>query len=171
MLKILQARLQQFISQEPQKYKLSFWRGRGTRDQIANMHWIMEKKKGVAEEHLLHWLKPLTVWITAHCGEFIKKWEYQTTLPVHWAACMWVKKHHWESNMEQLTGSKLGKGCIKAVYCLHAYLTSMHRVQRVKCQSGWIASWNQDCQQKYQHPQICRWYHPNDRTWERVKRS
>ena len=39
------SRLQQFISQEPQKYKLSFWRGRGTRDQIANMHWIMEKKR------------------------------------------------------------------------------------------------------------------------------
>ena len=52
-------------------------------------------------------------------------------------------------NMEQWTGSKLGKEYVKAVHWHRAYLTSM-RVHHVKCQAGWITSWNQDCQEKYQ---------------------
>ena len=48
---------------------------------------------------------------------FKKRWEYQTTLPVSCETCMWVKKQQLESDMEQLTGSKLGKEDIKAVYC------------------------------------------------------
>ena len=62
-------------------------------------------------------LKPLTVWITANCGKFLKKLEYQTTLPESWGICMQVKKQELEPDMEQQTDSKLGKGYIKAVYC------------------------------------------------------
>ena len=54
-------------------------------------------------------LKPLTVCITANCGQFLKKWEYQTTLPAFWKICMQVKKQQLELDMEQQTGSKLGK--------------------------------------------------------------
>ena len=69
--------------------------------------------------------KPLTVWITTDCGQFFKRWEYQTTLPVSWEICMQVKKQQLEMDMEQQIGSKLGKECIKAV-CYHlAYLTYM----------------------------------------------
>ena len=52
---------------------------------------------------LLTMPKPLTVWITTDCGKFLKKWEYQTTLPASWEICMQVKL---ELNMEQQTGSK-----------------------------------------------------------------
>ena len=52
-------------------------------------------------------------------------WEYQTTLPVSWEACMQVKKQQLQPDMEQWIGSKLGKEYDKAVYCHPAYLTSM----------------------------------------------
>ena len=69
--------------------------------------------------------KPLTVWITANCGEFFKRSEYQTTWPVSWEICMRVRKQQLELGMEQQTGSKLGKKYNKAV-CRHpAYLTYM----------------------------------------------
>jgi len=63
------------------------------------------------------------MWITKNCGKFLKRWEYQTTLPVSWEICMQVKKQQLELDMEQQTGSKLVKEYIKAVYCHPAYLT------------------------------------------------
>ena len=53
--------------------------------------------------------KPLTVWITTNCGKFWKRREYQTTWPADWEICMQVKKEKVELDMEQQTGSKLGK--------------------------------------------------------------
>ena len=73
-------------------------------------------------------LKPLTVWITTNCGKFLKRWQYQTILPVSWGTCMWVKKQQLELDIEQLTGSKFGKEYDKAVYCHPAYLTYMHSI-------------------------------------------
>ena len=58
-------------------------------------------------------------------GKFFKIWEYQTTFPASWEICMQVKKQQLEPNVEQQTGSKLGKEYIKAVYCHPAYLTYM----------------------------------------------
>ena len=69
--------------------------------------------------------KPLTVWITANSGKFLKRWEYQTTWPASWEICMQVKKQQLEPDIEQWTGSKLGKEYAKAVYCHLAYLTYM----------------------------------------------
>ena len=68
------------------------------------------------------------VWITTHCGNFLKRWVYQTTLPASWEICMQVKKQQLEPNVEQQTGSKLGKEYIKAVYCHPAYLTYMQSI-------------------------------------------
>ena len=70
-------------------------------------------------------LKPLTVWITTNCGKFLKRWEYQTTLPASQEICIQVKKQQLELDMEQWTDSKLGKEYVKPVYCHPAYLTSM----------------------------------------------
>ena len=67
--------------------------------------------------------KPLTVWITTNCGKFLKRWEYQTTWPASWEICLQVRKQQLELDMEQQTGSKLGKEYVKAVYCHPAYLT------------------------------------------------
>ena len=77
----------------------------------------------------------------------------------------WVTNthNHWDSHMEQLTGSKLGKEYVKAVYCQPANLTYMQNHK--KFWTGWLTSWNQDCQEKYQQSQICRWYHSNGRKW------
>ena len=69
-------------------------------------------------------LKPQTVWITTNCGKFLKRWKYQTTLPVSWETCMWVKKQQLDADMGQLTGSKLGKelqGCVFSPCLLNLY--------------------------------------------------
>jgi len=80
--------------------------------------------------------KSLTVWITTSCGKFLKRWEYQTTLPVSWETCMQVKNQQLELDMEQRTGSKLGKEYDKAVYCHPAYLSYM---QSTSCEMpGWM---------------------------------
>ena len=80
--------------------------------------------------------KPLTVWMTTNCGKFLKRWEYQTTLPASWEICMQVKKQQLELDMEQQTGSKLGKEYFKAIYCHPAYLTYM---QNTSCEMlGWM---------------------------------
>ena len=70
-------------------------------------------------------LMPLTMWITANCGKFFKRWEYQTTLTASCKTCVQVKKQQLEPNMKQQTGSKLGKEYLKALYCHTAYLISM----------------------------------------------
>ena len=99
-LKILQARLQQCVNQELSDVQTGFRKGRETRDQIANIHWIIEKARefqkniyfcfvdyakrfpdsSVGKESASN--KPLTVWITTNCGKFFKRGEDQTTLLV-----------------------------------------------------------------------------------------
>ena len=84
MLKILQARLQQYVNRELPDVQAGFRKGRGTRDQIANIHWIIKKQESSRKTSisaLLTTPKPLIVWITMNCGKFLKRWEYQTTLP------------------------------------------------------------------------------------------
>ena len=73
MLKILQARLQQYVNHELPEVQACFRKGRGTRDQIANIRWIMEKAREFQKTSisaLLTMPKPLTVWITINCGKF-----------------------------------------------------------------------------------------------------
>ena len=84
-----------------------------------------ESSRKTSTSALLTTPKPLIVWITTNCGNFLKRWEYQTTWPASWEICMQVKKQQLESDMELQTGSKSGKEYIKAAYCHPAYLTSM----------------------------------------------
>ena len=73
MLKILQARLQQYVNHEIPDVQAGFRKCRGTRDQIANIHWIMKKQEShrkASISALLTMPKPLTVWITINCGKF-----------------------------------------------------------------------------------------------------
>ena len=74
---------------------------------------------------LLTMPKLLTVWITKNCGKFLKRWEYQITWPASWEIYMQVRKQQLEPELEQWTGSKLGKEYVEAVHCHPAYLTSM----------------------------------------------
>ena len=82
MLKIIQARLQQYMNHELPDVQAGFRKGRGTRNQIVNISWIIKRarefqKKSVSP--LLTMPKAFTVWITINCGKFFKRWEYQTT--------------------------------------------------------------------------------------------
>ena len=139
MLKILLARLQQYLNHELPDVQVGFRNGRGIRDQIANISWIIEKAREFQKSIyfcFIDWPKPLTVWITTNCGKFFKRWEYQTTSPASWEICMQVKKQQLELDMEKQTDSKLGKEYIKAVYCHPAYLTYMQSISRKML--GWV---------------------------------
>ena len=118
MLKILQARLQQYVNCEHPDGQDGFRKGRGTRDEIANICWIIKKSREFHKNSTSIFLtmpKPLTVWITTNCGKFWKRWEYQTTWPTSWETCMQVRKQELGLDMKQQTGSKSGKEYVKAV--------------------------------------------------------
>ena len=109
MLKILQARLQQYVNRETPVVQAGFQKGRGIRDQIANICWIWKKEESSRKTSisaLLTMLKSLTVWIRINCGEFSKTWQYQTPWPASWEICMQVRKQQLELDMEQQTSFK-----------------------------------------------------------------
>ena len=128
MLRILPARLQQYMTWELPDVQTGFSIGRGTRNQIANICWMIEKAREFQKNIyfcFIDYAKALTICITINCRKFLKRWEYQTTLPASWKTCVHVKKQELELDMEQQTVSKLGKEYVKAVYCHTAYLTYM----------------------------------------------
>ena len=95
LLKILQARLQQYVNCKLPDVQARFIKGRGTRDQIANICGSSKKQESSRKTSISALLtipKPLTLWITINCGKFWKRWEYQTTWPASWEICMQVKK-------------------------------------------------------------------------------
>ena len=151
MLKILQARLQQYVKCELPDVQDEFRKGRGTRDQIADICWIIKKAR--------EWQQSIYFCIIDYAKafdhvdhnklEFLKRWEYQTTLPASWEIYMQVKKQQLELDMEQQTGSKSRKEYGKAAYCYPAHLTYM---QSISCEMlGCMKHiWNQDCWEKYQ---------------------
>ena len=119
MFKILPARLQQYMKWELPDVQAGFRKGRGIRDQIVNICWIIEKAREFQKNIyfcFLNYANALPVWITKNCGKFFKKWDYHTTWPASWEICVQVKKQQLELEMKQQTGSKLGKEYIKAVY-------------------------------------------------------
>ena len=81
MFKILQARLQQYMNHELPDLQAGFRKGRETRDQIANICWIMEKAREFQKKIYFCFIDytKVFVWITINCGNFFKRWEYQTT--------------------------------------------------------------------------------------------
>ena len=92
--------------------KLGLKKGRRTRDQIANIFWIIEKAREYQKNIyfcFIDYTKSLGCVDHNKCGKFFKRWEYQTTWPASWETCMQVKKQQLETYMEQQTGSKLVK--------------------------------------------------------------
>ena len=126
------------MNHELSDVQAGFRKGRGIRDQISNIHWIIEKAREFQKNTYFLFIDyaKAFVWITTNCGKFFKRWEYQTTLPASWEICMQVKKQQLEPDMEQQTGSKLREEYVKAVYCHPAYLTYM---QSTSCEMpGWM---------------------------------
>ena len=137
MLKILQARLQQYVNYELPDVQAGFKKGRGTRDQIAIIHWFIGK---VTEFQENIYSASLTM-LKSLCGsqqtvENSSRDGNQTTLLASWEICMQVKKEQLELDMKQPTGSKLGKEYVKAVYSHPTYLTSMQSTSRETL--GWM---------------------------------
>ena len=97
---------------------------------------------------LLTMPKSLTVCITTNCGKFLKRWEYETTWPASWEICMQVKWQQLELDMEQQTGSKLGKSTTR-LHIVTLLISLICRVHHAKCWAGWSTHWNQDWQEKY----------------------
>ena len=140
MLKILQARLQQYVNRELPDVQAGLRNGRGTRDQIANICWIIEKAREFQKNIYFCFIdlpKPLTVWITGNCGKFLKRWEYQITLPASWEICMQVKKQQLVPDIEQWNWFQIGKEvhqCCILSSCLFILYTEY--IVQNPCQTG-----------------------------------
>ena len=115
------------MNQESPDTQARFRKGRGTRDQIDNICWMIErarelkKKKSTSASSTI--LKLLTVWITTNCGIVLKRWEYQTTLPASWETCMQDKQQQLELDMEHTLVPNWERSMSKLYVCHPAYLT------------------------------------------------
>ena len=111
MLKILQARLQQYMNHELPDVQAGLRKGRGTRDQIANIRWIIEKARDFQKSIYFCFIDYAKAF---DCVDHNKLWEIlkEMGIPDHLTSlleiCMQVKKQELEPDMEQLTGSRLG---------------------------------------------------------------
>ena len=127
------------MNQELPDIQAGFRKGRGAREQIANIRWLIGKAR--------EFLKNIYFCIIGYAKAFdfvdhnilwkiLKEMGIQTTLPAFWETCMEDKKQQLELDMEQKTGLKLGNEYATAIYCHPAYLTSM---QRASCKMlGWM---------------------------------
>ena len=128
MLKILQARLQQYMNRELPDVQVAFRKGRGTRDQIASICWIIEKARDF-QKNIYHCFIDYAK--AFDCVDHNKLWKIlkEMGIPDHLTCLLrnlyQVRKQQSELDMEQQTGSKEEKEYVKAVYCHPAYLTSM----------------------------------------------
>ena len=104
MLKILQARPQQYVNRELPGIQAGFRKGRGTRDQIANIHWVIEKAREFQKNIYFCFIDHTKAFDCVDHNKLwkiFKRWEYQTTWPASWEICMQVKKQQLELDMEQ----------------------------------------------------------------------
>ena len=109
MLKILQARLQQYMNRELPDVQAGFKKAEEPEIKLPTSIGSSKKQessRNTSISALLTMPKPLTVWITINCGKFWERWEYETTWPTSWETCMQVRKQQLEQDMEQQTGSK-----------------------------------------------------------------
>ena len=138
MLKILQARLQQYMNQELSDVQAGFRKGRGTRDQIANIHWIIEKAREFQKNIYFCFSGYAKAFDSVDHNKLENSSRDGNTkppfLPPEKTVCRSGSKL--EPDMEQWTGSKLGKEYVKAVYCHPSYLTCM---KTTSCEMpGWM---------------------------------
>ena len=139
MVKILQAMLQQYVNHELPDVQAGFRKGRGTRDQIANIRWIIEKAKKFQKNIYFCFIDYAKAFDCVDHNK-LRKILQDVGMPGHLTCLlrnlMQVRKQQLELDMEQQTGPKFGKEDVKAVYCHPACLTYM---QSTSCEmQGWI---------------------------------
>ena len=142
MLKILQARLEQCINHELPDVQAGLTKGRGTKDQIANICWIMEKPREFQENIYSCFIDYAKAF---DCVDHNKLWKIlqEMGIPDHLTCLLRNlyagQEQQLEPDMKQETGSKLGKDYIKTVYCHPAYSTYVQSTStyvQVKCRAG-----------------------------------
>ena len=104
ILKILEARLQQYVNRELPDVQAGFRKGRGTRDQIANIRWIIKKAREFQENIyfcFIDYVKAFECVDHNKLWKILKEMEYQTTWPASWETCIQVRKQQLELDMEQ----------------------------------------------------------------------
>ena len=109
MLKILQARFQQYVNRELPDVQAGFRKGRGTMNKLpisSGSSKKQESSRKTSISALLTMPGPLTVWIAINYGKFFRRWEYQAIWPASWETCMQVRKQELELDIEQKIGSK-----------------------------------------------------------------
>ena len=119
MLKILQARIQQYVNHELPDVQAGFRKGRGTRDQIANIDWIIEKAREFQKNIHFYFINYAKAF---DCVEHNKLWKIlkEIGIPDHLTCLLrnlYAGQEVTELDIEQQTGSKSGKENVKAVYC------------------------------------------------------
>ena len=151
MLKILQAKFQQNMNQKLPDVQTGFRKGRGTRDQIANICWIIKKAREFQKNIYFCFIDYAKAF---DCVDHNKLWKILKEMEIadHLTCLLknlYADQGATELKMEWQTGSKSGKESVKAVYCHTAYLTYMWNIS---CKMlGWMKhSWHQDCREKYQ---------------------
>ena len=140
----------QDMNQELPDIQAWFRKGRGTRDQIANIHWIREKAR-IFQKNMFFCFIDYTK--AFDCLDHNKLWKIlkEMGIPDHLTCLLrnlYADKEATEPDTEQLTGSKLGKEYNKAVCCHLVYLTSMQSIYHGECWAEWITSWIQECPEK-----------------------
>ena len=104
MLKILQAKLQQYVNRELPDVQAGFGKGRGTRHEMANIHWIMEKAREFQKNIYFCFIDYAKAFDCVDHNELEnseRKGKYQITWPASWETCMQVRKQQLELDMEQ----------------------------------------------------------------------
>ena len=137
MLKILQARLQQYVNHELSDVQAGSRKGRRTRDQIATIYWLIEKAKEFQKNIYFYFIDYAKAF---DCVDHNKLWKIleKMWLQDHLICLLrnlYVGQEATELDMEQQTGSKSEKEFVKAVYCHPAYLTYMQSTSWEKL--GW----------------------------------
>ena len=143
MLKILQSRIQQYVNRELPNVQTGFRKGRGTRNQTANIHWITEKTREFQKniyifimDHNKLWIILQKMGILDHLTCLLRNLHAGQETTVRTGHGTWLIPN-WERNTSRL-------------YMVTLLIWLVWRVQHAKCQAGWSTSWNQDCQKKYQ---------------------
>ena len=167
MLKILQSSLQLYLNWQLPDVQAGFRKGRRTRDQIAKICWIIEKGREFQKNIYFCFIDYAKAF---DCVDHSKLWKILEEMGIQdHLSCLLrnlyagqeaiVRTRHGTMNCPNL-----GKEYVKTVYCHLASLTSM---QSTSCEMpGWMnPKLDRDCWEKYQQPQICRWYHSNSRKW------